>query len=230
MLMGPGRCEIFPLGAQDGGEQFARELWQACAPHARRAGVHIVLSEDWCRVAPVTWNPQIVSAEERQHYARALFQQAGRAVDSGWLVDTRFWHLGELGLAYAISAILVDALFAGAAAHQITPLSVRPLSVCLVEQARRAMRHSRGIIALEADRLTLLGATTGRLACFDAEPVYGSPDEALVRLLAREARPPGSTGWAVWPRTAMSPEIAQLLQRAGEGTVQELDWGAIHGR
>lgn len=126
--------------------------WLAARP-ARRAELHLVLSNRFVRYAVLPWCEGVVTRAEREAQARHQLRATyGDAADA-WHVRVADGGHGEPALVCAVDRALLDALQATAEASRVRLAAVQPLLMLAFNRFRRELGREACLLVLEPGAL-----------------------------------------------------------------------------
>ncbi len=179
-------------------------------------GLVVTLGGPSCSFIALPWSGDVRTAEEKEAYARAHFEQAGQSVGELCLVHAEFRHFGAQGIAYAVPSALLDALRTVALENQLKLVNAMPVAAAAYYAARLPRANDTAVTLLvEEHAVSALAFDEEGLSAFDAEPAFGGPAAALRRLLLRL-----DTGAKPYARIELWSPLEQAAEF--EGVVKEL--------
>lgn len=180
-----GRCASGPAEAPWRPALAAAAAALAAAPWSN-AALEVILADALVRYRILPWQAGLAGEDEEAAYARLNFREVYGAAADAWEIRCAAAPPGEPRLACAIDAALLAEL--GTLAGGRAPASVRPAFVASFERLRARLGGPLAGLALAADHHITLGVLAeGRWLTLAARHVDGPPEEALARLVLREA-------------------------------------------
>ncbi len=211
-----------PAGVEPA-DLLALALDRAAKPVKPGSKLVVTMGSSSCPFIAIPWSSAVRTVEEKEAFARAHFEQAGKPVGDECLVHVEFRHFGAKGIAYAVPRAMLDALQAVAGERKLTLVNAMPVAAAAYFAARLPGATDRNLTLLVEEHAVNALALDGEgLSAYDAEPAFGGPVAALRRLLLRL-----DAGASPYSRV----ELWSPLDRSAEfeGAVKELaTQSAVH--
>lgn len=148
--------------------------------------VSLMVSDSLGALVALPWHEQLTSPDEIQGYAVACFEKQGIDIGTRWAMHAEFRAHGSMGLAYALPKAWLGSLAALLEARGLQLDRVLPVSAMAYWKVAASVKQEL-VLLRESQRVSVLVYDGAGLQGLDVEPVTGSADEAVRRLLRRIA-------------------------------------------
>lgn len=149
----PAERTMIDCDDASGGPRWAPSLtglrgWVASRP-ARRAGLHVVLSNRFLRYAVLPWHDGLAASQERAAQARHLMRDTYGEAAAQWHLKVAEAGYGEPALACAVDRRLVESLHDIADEGRLRLDAIQPLLMVAYNRFRRELGNDACLLVLE---------------------------------------------------------------------------------